>query len=120
MKSPEGEGPFPHICIPSEIIRNGIHAFSLISLLCSRNQKRVRTRENVYGRRPPPKSSTDGCDLAMSGWGGSTDSSYARNITNHVSDSDDDMWRDRHRQREKDEEKRAYFGVVRRKTLPAQ
>ena len=49
----------------------------------------------------------------MSGWGGSTDSSYARGITNHLSDSDDEMWRDRHRQREKDKEKRAYFGVVR-------
>ena len=49
----------------------------------------------------------------MSGWGGSTDSSYAWNITNHVSDSDDDMWRDRHRQREKYKEKRAYLGVVR-------
>ena len=39
MKSPTGEGPFSHICIPSEIIRNGIHAFVLISLLCSSNQK---------------------------------------------------------------------------------
>ena len=70
--------------------------------------KKVRTRENVYGRQPPPKSSTDEYDLAMSGWGGSTDSSYARNITNNVLDADDDMWRDRHRQREKDKEKRGH------------
>ena len=48
----------------------------------------------------------------MSGWGGSTDSAYARGITNHASDSDDELWRDRHRQRDKDKEQRAYFGVV--------
>ena len=59
------------------------------------------------------KPSKDESVLAMSGWGGSTDSSYARGITNHASDSDDELWRDRHRQRDKDKEKRAYFGVVR-------
>ena len=50
---------------------------------------------------------------AMSGWGGSSDSSYARNITNQGPDSDDEIWYERRRQRDRDAEKRAYFGVIR-------
>ena len=49
----------------------------------------------------------------MSDWGGSSNTSYARWVTNHASDSEDEVWRERHQQRKRDEEKRAYFGVVR-------
>ena len=48
----------------------------------------------------------------MSDWGGSSNNSYARWVTDHASDSEDDMWRARHQQRKRDEDKRAYFGVI--------
>ena len=46
----------------------------------------------------------------MSGWGGSSDSSYAGP---RGPDSDSEIWYDRRRQRDRDKEKRAYFGVIR-------
>ena len=49
----------------------------------------------------------------MSDWGGSRNTSYARWVTNHASDSEDEMWRERHQQRTRDEDKRAYFAVIR-------
>ena len=49
----------------------------------------------------------------MSDWGGGSNTSYARCDTNHASDSDDEMWRERHQHRKRDEETRAYFGVIR-------
>ena len=49
----------------------------------------------------------------MSDWGGSSNTSYVARAFNHASDSEDEVWQERHRQRKRDEEKRSYFGIIR-------
>ena len=49
----------------------------------------------------------------MSDWGGNSNTSYVAWAFSHASDSEDEVWRERHRQRKRDEEKRSHFGIIR-------